>query len=44
MRRRAFERLLSATDPQLVAWLYRRERPDDPDVEAIVDELLAGGR
>ena len=41
-RRRAFHRLLSATDPQLVAWLYRRERPEDPDVEALVDELLAG--
>ena len=43
-RRQAFERLLAATDPQLVAWLYGRERPDDPDVEAVVDELLAGGR
>jgi antitoxin CptB len=41
-RRRAFQRLLSATDPQLVAWLYRRERPEDPDVAVLVDELVAG--
>ena len=36
----AFRSLLDAQDPQLVAWLFRRERPDDPAVAALVDELL----
>lgn len=40
--RLAFRRLLEAPDPQLVAWLFRRERPADPHVAALVDELLAG--
>jgi len=40
-QRRAFHRLLEAQDPQLVAWLFQRERPADPDVAALVDELLA---
>jgi antitoxin CptB len=39
--RRAFRQLLEAQDPQLVAWLFRRERPADPAVAALVDELLA---
>ena len=40
--RRAFERLLEAQDPQLVAWLFGRERPADPDQAALVDALVSG--
>jgi antitoxin CptB len=39
-RREAFQRLLEAQDPELVAWLFERERPVDPAVAALVDELL----
>ncbi len=42
--RSAFERLLEAQDPELVSWLFRRDRPADPDLAAIVDELLGGTR
>jgi antitoxin CptB len=41
--RRAFVMLLDSQDPQLVAWLFGRERPEDPGVAALVDEI-AGGR
>jgi antitoxin CptB len=41
--RRAFRSLLEAQDPQLVAWLFGRERPGDEAVAALVDELSAGG-
>ncbi len=34
--------LLEAQDPQLVAWLFLQERPADPDVAALVDELRSG--
>ena len=40
--RRAFGQLLDAQDPQLVAWIFQHERPDDPEVAALVDELAAG--
>jgi antitoxin CptB len=39
-RRDAFQRLLEAQDPELVAWLFERQRPADPAVAALVDELL----
>jgi succinate dehydrogenase flavin-adding protein (antitoxin of CptAB toxin-antitoxin module) len=39
-RREAFHRLLEAQDPELVAWLFERDRPVDPMVAALVDELL----
>ncbi len=39
--RAAFERLLEAQDPQLVAWLLRREPAPDGELQGIVDELLA---
>ncbi len=41
--RQAFARLLQSQDPQLVAWLFGRERPDDPAMAALVDEIAAGG-
>jgi antitoxin CptB len=39
-RRKAFQRLLEAQDPELVAWLFERERPADAALAALVDELL----
>ena len=42
--RHAFERLLEQPDPQLLSWLFRRERPADPCMAAIVDELLGPPR
>jgi antitoxin CptB len=42
--RRAFECLLEQPDPQLLAWLFRRERPVDPCIAAIVDDLLGPQR
>jgi antitoxin CptB len=42
-QRRAFRMLLEAQDPQLVAWLFGRERPGDEAVAALVDELAVGG-
>ncbi len=41
-RRAAFEKLLEATDPELLQWVYRRERPVDPAVAALLDEVLDG--
>jgi antitoxin CptB len=40
--RRAFVMLLDSQDPQLVAWLFGRERPEDPAVAALVDEIARG--
>ena len=37
--RRAFRTLLGAPDPELVAWLVGRERPADPLLAALVEEL-----
>ena len=42
--RSAFERLLEAQDPELVNWLFRRDRPADPDLAALVDEMLGRTR
>jgi antitoxin CptB len=39
-RREAFQRLLEAQDPELVAWLFERRRPDDAAMAALVDEIL----
>ncbi len=38
--RRGFERLLEEPDPQLLAWLFGRERPTDPVTASLVNELL----
>jgi len=40
--RAAFERLLEAPDPQLAAWFFGRERPAEPDLAELLDEMLAG--
>jgi antitoxin CptB len=42
--RAAFEDLLEQPDPQLLAWLFRRERPADPVMAALVDAILADRR
>lgn len=42
--RQAFESLLEQPDPQLLAWLFGRERPADPPTADIVDELLGRRR
>lgn len=42
-QRRAFRTLLDSQDPQLVAWLFGQERPADPEVAVLVDELSGGG-
>ena len=39
--RQAFRRLLDSQDAELIAWLFRRERPADPGVAALVDELAS---
>lgn len=39
--RAAFERLLERQDPQLVAWVFGRERPADPELASLVDAILA---
>jgi antitoxin CptB len=39
--RQAFRRLLDAQDPELIAWLFCRERPSDPGVATLVDELAS---
>jgi len=41
--RRAFGGLLDAQDPQLVAWLFGHERPEDPAMAALVEEISGGG-
>jgi succinate dehydrogenase flavin-adding protein (antitoxin of CptAB toxin-antitoxin module) len=35
----AFERLLALSDPQLVGYLLKGERAEDPDVESILERL-----
>lgn len=32
-----YERLLECEDQELFAWLLHRERPEDPDLQRIVD-------
>ncbi len=40
-RRAAFERLLEEQDPEIAAWLLGRQRPADPSLAALVDELVS---
>ena len=41
--RRAFRSLLEAQDPQLIAWLFGRERPGDPMLAALVEDIAGRG-
>lgn len=42
--RAVFERLLELPDPDLNAWFLGRARPAEPDVAALVDDILATAR
>ncbi len=44
VRRAAFERLLELPDPDIAGWFLGRARPDDAELAALVDEILAGRR
>ena len=44
VRRAAFERLLELPDPDIAGWFLGRTRPDDAELAALVDEILAGRR
>ncbi len=35
----AFERLLQLSDPELIGYLLKGERAEDPDIEAILEQL-----
>lgn len=39
-RRRAFDRLLDETDPQLAAWLLGGLRPADGALAGLIDEIV----
>lgn len=43
-RRGAFERVLASEDDALWAWVTERSRPDDPELAALVDELIGASR
>lgn len=43
-RRAAFERLLELPDPDIAGWFLGRTRPDDAELAALVDEILADRR
>jgi antitoxin CptB len=37
----AFERLLELSDPELIAYLMRRQRPTDPQLSHVVAQLAS---
>ncbi len=41
--RRRYRQLMTCQDQDLFAWLMRREQPDDPELAAIVQTILACG-
>ncbi len=36
----AFERLLALSDPELVAYLLKKERPQDAGIATVIDRIL----
>jgi antitoxin CptB len=42
--RTRFRRLMECEDQQLFAWFLRREKPEDEELAAIVDQILAFAR
>ena len=40
-QRNAFEQLLDEPDPQIAAWLFGGTRPDDRQLAALIDDILA---
>jgi antitoxin CptB len=41
VRRDAFRRLLEQSDPQLTDWLLHGQRPDDPALAALLDDIVS---
>lgn len=39
-----YVRLLECEDTELFAWFLQRQRPDDPELAAIVDQILSFAR
>lgn len=39
-RQQAFGLLLDEPDPQIAGWLIGGTRPDDPELRALVDEIV----
>lgn len=39
-RRQAFQLLLDQPDPRIVGWLIGGRRPDDPELRALVDDIV----
>lgn len=39
-RQQAFSLLLDEPDPQIAGWLIGGIRPDDPELRALVDEIV----
>ena len=39
--RERFQRLLECEDQELFGWFLRKERPEDPELAAIVDTILS---
>jgi antitoxin CptB len=42
--RQRFQRLMACEDQQLYVWFLRREQPEDDDLAAIVEQVLAFAR
>lgn len=42
--RARYRRLMGCQDQQLFAWFLQREKPEDPDLAAIVSQILAWQR
>jgi len=41
-RQQAFRLLLDEPDPRIVGWLIGGIRPDDPELRALVDDIVCG--
>jgi antitoxin CptB len=39
--RHRYQQLMLSEDQDLFAWFLRREQPEDPEIKAIVNEVLA---
>jgi succinate dehydrogenase flavin-adding protein (antitoxin of CptAB toxin-antitoxin module) len=39
-RQRAFRQLLEQADPQIADWLIGGSRPDDPELAALIDDIV----
>lgn len=39
-----YKRLLSCEDTDMFAWFLKRQRPDDPELTALVERIIAYSR